>query len=134
MNSIVLMGRLTADPELKTTPNGVFVTSFSLAVQRRSQRGECDFIPIVAWRGNAEAVTKYFEKGQMMALIGRVSTRSYEDREGKTRKVFEVTAEEVYFCSSKERKEREKDGTEDEELPFALCECPDFECGGQLPF
>ncbi len=105
LNVVTLLGRLTADPELKTTTNGNMVTTFTLAVNRNfvGQNGErqADFIDIVAWRTTAEFVTKYFKKGQMMALQGSLQTRTYEDDQGKKRKVTQAVAESVYFCTSK---------------------------------
>ena len=105
LNNVVLMGRLTADPELKQTQNGVSVLSFSLAVDRdytqQGQEKQVDFINIVAWRLTAEFISKYFTKGQMMALKGAIQTRSYEDKQGNKRTAFEVVADKVYFCSSK---------------------------------
>lgn len=106
LNTVALMGRLVADPELKTTPSGVSVTSFRIAVDRSysSREGgerQADFIDIVAWRGTAEFVCKYFTKGQMIALQGRIQTRSYEDKQGNKRMAVEVVAENVHFCGSK---------------------------------
>lgn len=104
LNNVVLMGRMTADPELKNTPNNVAVTSFSIAVQRKYVSGQekvTDFIEIVAWRNTAEFICKYFKKGQMIAIEGSIQTRSYEDKEGNKRKVFEVVASGVDFVGSK---------------------------------
>ena len=105
LNVVTLLGRLTADPELKTTTNGTAVTTFTLAVNRNfvGQNGErqADFIDIVAWRTTAEFVTKYFKKGQMMALQGSLQTRTYEDAQGNKRKVTEGVADSVYFCTPK---------------------------------
>ena len=105
LNVVALLGRLTADPELKTTTNGNIVTTFTLAVNRSfvGQNGErqADFIDIVAWRATAEFVTKYFKKGQMMALQGSLQTRTYEDKQGNKRKVTEVVADSVHFCTPK---------------------------------
>ena len=105
LNVVALLGRLTADPELKTTTNGNMVTTFTLAVNRSfvGQNGErqADFIDVVAWRATAEFVTKYFKKGQMMALQGSLQTRTYEDKQGNKRKVTEVVAESVHFCTPK---------------------------------
>ena len=105
LNVVALLGRLTADPELKTTTNGNMVTTFTLAVNRSfvGQNGErqADFIDIVAWRATAEFVTKYFKKGQMMALQGSLQTRTYEDKQGNKRKVTEVVADNVHFCTPK---------------------------------
>ena len=101
LNRTILMGRLTADPELKKTPNGVSVTSFTLAVQRNYQKEQTDFIPIVAWRQTADFICQYFRKGQLIALEGSVQTRSYTDKNGNKRTAFEVVAEHVYFAESK---------------------------------
>lgn len=103
-NLVVLTGRLTADPELKTTPNGISVTSFSIAVNRRYRAGEetqADFINIVAWRQSAEFITKYFKKGSMIGIEGSIQTRKYTDKDGNNRTVFEVVANNVQFVESK---------------------------------
>ena len=105
MNTICLMGRLTADPELRSTQSGVAVTSFTLAVERdytpKGQDKQADFIPVVAWRQTAEFVCKYFRKGQRAALTGSLQTRQYTDRDGNKRTAYEVVAEHVYFAESK---------------------------------
>lgn len=105
LNHIVLMGRLTRDPELRRTQSGIAVASFTLAVDQdyKSQNGErgVDFINIVAWRGTAEFAEKYFEKGQMAVVSGRLSTRNYEDKNGNKRTAYEVVASNIYFCGSK---------------------------------
>lgn len=103
-NLVVLTGRLTADPELKTTPNGVPVTSFSIAVNRNYRAGEeqqTDFINIVAWRQRAEFITKYFTKGSMIGIEGSIQTRRYTDKNGNNRTAFEVVANNVQFVESK---------------------------------
>lgn len=103
-NLVVLSGRLTADPELKTTPNGVSVTSFSIAVDRRYKQGEekqTDFINIVAWRQTAEFITKYFSKGSMIGIEGSIQMRRYQDKDGNNRTAFEVIANNVQFIESK---------------------------------
>lgn len=105
INTITLMGRLTADPELRTTPNGRSVTSFSIAVDRGYARpGEerqTDFINIVAWQQQAEFVCRYFKKGSMIALTGSLQTRSYEDKNGNKRTAYDVVGREFSFCGSK---------------------------------
>lgn len=101
LNRVILMGRFTADPELKKTPNGVSVTAFTIAVQRNYQKEETDFINIVAWRQTADFVCRYFTKGQLIALEGAIQTRRYTDKNGNNRTVFEVLAEHVYFAESK---------------------------------
>jgi single-strand DNA-binding protein len=105
LNKVILTGRLTATPELKTTPGGVSVTSFSIAVQRQFKSADgsyqTDFINIVAWRNTAEFVTRYFEKGQLIAIVGSIQTRQYEDKTGAKRTAFEVVADEAQFVESK---------------------------------
>ena len=98
------MGRLVADPELRHTPSDIAVTSFTLAVDRQYKAGteqQADFIDIVAWRGTAEFVCKYFTKGQMMAVHGAIQTRTYQDKDGSKRKAFEIVAGDVNFCGDK---------------------------------
>jgi single-strand DNA-binding protein len=105
LNKIILMGRLTKDPELRRTQSGTAVTSFSLAVDRdfKSQSGEkeTDFIDIVAWRQTAEFVSKYFTKGRMAVVEGRLQLRDWTDREGGKRRSAEVVADNVYFGDSR---------------------------------
>ena len=105
LNKIILMGRLTRDPELRRTQSGTAVTSFSLAVDRdfKSQAGEkeTDFIDVVAWRNTAEFVSKYFTKGRMAIVEGRLQIRDWTDRDGGKRRSAEVVAENVYFGDSK---------------------------------
>lgn len=105
LNCIIIMGRLTADPELRTTQSGLSVTSFTVAVDRKfSKQGEekqTDFINVVAWRNNAEFITRYFGKGQMIALQGSLQTRTYEDKNGNKRTAYEVIADSASFCGGK---------------------------------
>ena len=105
MNKVILMGRLTRDPEVRYTQSNTAVASFSIAVNRRFVRqGEerkADFINIVAWNQTAEFVSKYFKKGQQVGVIGRIQTRNYDDADGKKVYVTEVVAEEVYFADSR---------------------------------
>ena len=105
LNKIILMGRLTRDPELRRTGTGTAVTSFSLAVDRdfKSQSGEkeTDFIDIVAWRSTAEFVSKYFTKGRMAVVEGRLQIRDWTDKDGGKRRSAEVVADNVYFGASK---------------------------------
>lgn len=111
LNIAVLQGRLTAEPELKTTPNGTAVTSFSIAVGRPYQKSgeerQTDFFDVVAWRNNAEFITRYFHKGNLICVQGRLETRTYEDKNGNKRKVWEVVAESAHFCESKKSQEEE---------------------------
>ena len=105
LNNAVIMGRLVARPELRTTESGISVTSFAVAVDRRfNKQGEerqADFIDIVAWRNTAEFVCKYFDKGSMIAVQGSIQTRIYEDKDGNKRKAVEIVADNVSFCGSK---------------------------------
>lgn len=105
LNVVAIMGRLVADPELRKTPNGVSTTTFTIACDRNyaSAGGErqTDFVDIVAWRGTAEFVCKYFSKGRLIAIDGSLQTRTYEDKEGKKRKVYEIVANTVNFADSK---------------------------------
>ena len=110
MNQIVIMGRMTRDPELRHTPNGVPVASFTLAVDRGfvtkdSGERQTDFIDVVAWRSTAEFVSKYFAKGQMTAVTGRLQIRDWTDKDGNKRRSAEVVAENIYFTESKKSRE-----------------------------
>lgn len=97
LNSVILIGRLTRDPELRYTTNGTAVCHFTLAVQRKYNREEADFIDIVAWRGLAENCANYLAKGRLTAVEGRLQIRSYETQEGQKRRVTEVIADDVRF-------------------------------------
>jgi len=110
LNHIVLMGRLTRDPELRRTQSGVAVVSFSLAVDRDfggrdGGEKQTDFIDIVAWRNTAEFVSKYFSKGRMAVVSGRLQIRDWVDRDGGKRRSAEVVADNVYFGDSKRDRE-----------------------------
>lgn len=112
-NLVVLTGRLTADPELKTTQSGVSYTNFSIAVQRKYKSGEepeTDFINIVAWRGSAEFVCKYFTKGEMIGIDGSIQTRRYQDKNGNNRTAFEVVANNVQFVEAKRNQSADVEG------------------------
>lgn len=108
INSAVIMGRLTADPELRQTQSGISVARFSVAVERPySKDGErqTDFLDVVAWRNTADFVCRYFAKGQMIAISGSIQARTYTDRDGNRRKSVEIVADGVSFCGDKpERK------------------------------
>ena len=110
LNKIVIMGRLTRDPELRRTQSGTAVTSFSIACDRdfESQSGEkeTDFIDVVAWRNTAEFVSKYFSKGRMAVVEGRLQIRDWTDREGGKRRSAEVVADSVYFGDSRPREDQ----------------------------
>ena len=105
LNRIVLMGRLTRDPELRRTQSGTAVASFSIACDRdyaaQGAEKETDFVDIVAWRNTAEFVSKYFTKGRMAVVSGRLQIRNWQDKEGNKRRSAEVVADNVYFGDSK---------------------------------
>jgi len=104
MNVAILMGRLTATPELRQTTSGIAVTSFTLAIDRYTKAGDekkADFINIIAWRQTAEFVANYFKKGQLVAVEGSIQTRKYQDKEGNNRIAFEVVASNVHFAEAK---------------------------------
>lgn len=107
LNSVALMGRMVKDPELRHTQSGTAVTSFTLAVERdyapEGGNREVDFIDCVAWKGTGEFVSKYFSKGSMAAVNGRLQLRDWTDKEGNKRRSAEVVAESVYFCESKKK-------------------------------
>ena len=132
LNKVIIMGRLTRDPELRRTQSGTAVTSFTLAVDRdfKSQSGEkeTDFIDVVAWRNTGEFAAKYLTKGRMAAVEGRIQVRDWQDKDGNRRKAVEVVADNVYFADSKrDSKPQETPATNE----------PDFdeiEDDGDLPF
>ena len=100
MNKVILKGRLTVKPELKSTVNGVAVTDFSIAINRRFNREQTDFINCQAWRTTAEFVCKYFDKGQEICVVGELHNDKWE-KDGETRYASRVSVDEVYFCGSK---------------------------------
>ena len=131
MNHIDLMGRLTRDPELRTTSAGTPVASFTLAVDRRyapKDGGErtADFIDCVAWRQTGEFISKYFRKGQMLAISGSLQIRDWTDKDGNKRRTAEVNCESAYFTESR----RSKGETESQPAEFEPVEVDD----GELPF
>lgn len=127
LNKVILMGNLTADPEYKTTPSGVAVTTFKIAVGRRfAKQGDevtADFFSIVAWRNTAEFVSKYFAKGKAIVVVGSLQNRSWTAQDGSKRYATDVVADECYFAGGKES------GSEDNSAP-------NFEeiGDGELPF
>ena len=106
MNKVILMGRLTRDPEVRyTQTNNTLVASFSLAINRRfvrqGEERQADFVNVVAWSKTGEFVSKYFKKGQQVAVVGRIQTRTWDDEQGQKHYVTEVVAEEAHFADSK---------------------------------
>jgi single-strand DNA-binding protein len=103
-NKVILGGRLTGDPELKKTPSGVSVTSFSVAVNRRYQKdseAQADFINVTAWRQTAEFICQYFKKASSICIVGSIQTRSWTDNNGQKRYATEVVADEAFFVDAK---------------------------------
>lgn len=100
-NRIIVIGRLVADPELRTTPNGINVASFRVAVNRPRDKEKSDFFNVVAWRQNAEFITRYFSKGKLIGIEGSLQTRDYTDKEGNKRTAFEIQVERAFFTESK---------------------------------
>ena len=108
-NKVILIGNMTADPEIKTTTSGVSVCSFSIAINRKFRKegeSECDFINIVAWRQQAEFVSKYFKKGNPILICGQLQTRNYTDNQGQKRYVTEVVADEVSFVAPAQNEQK----------------------------
>ena len=105
LNKVILMGRLTKDPELRYTASNIPVCSFTLAVDRnfvrQGEERQADFIPIVVWRHTAEFCNRYYRKGLQVVVSGRIQTRSWDDQEGRRRYITEVVADETYFADSK---------------------------------
>lgn len=134
LNKIILAGRMTKDPELRRTPAGVAVTSFTLAVDRdfKDQNGEkaTDFIDVVVWRNTAEFVSKYFSKGRVAIVDGRLQIRDWTDKDGGKRRNAEVLAENVYFGDSKQEGAQKSVLPSEQAVEFAPIEEED----GELPF
>ena len=137
LNKVIMTGRLTAKPELKKTQTDVSVASFSLAVQRNFKNGngeyDTDFINCNAWRGQAEFLCKYFDKGQLVTVVGSLTSRKYEDANGNKRTAFEVVVEEALFAESKSDRQQ----TQTAPAPMGVAgydvEFEEFD-GEELPF
>ena len=131
LNKVILGGRMTADPELKQTPQGVSVTSFSVAVNRRGKDAQTDFISCVAWRQTAEFICKFFKKGSSICISGSIQTRTWNDQQNNKRYATEVVAEEAFFVDSK------TEGVTGEEAAFQTQSTTKFEevtSDDELPF
>lgn len=133
-NLVVLTGRLTETPELKTTPSGVSVTSFAIAVSRpyrKDKDQETDFINIVAWRQTAEFIAHYFTKGSLIGITGAIQTRKYQDKNGNNRTAFEVVANEAQFVMPKSVAESafnsDNNIPDSEPATFSTADTDDFE-------
>lgn len=131
-NKVILGGRLTADPELKTTPTGLSVAEFTVAVNRQYNKNDTDFISCKAWRNTAEFVCKWFSKGSSICLVGSIQTRMWTDKDGKTRTVQDVVVDEVSFVDGKNDSPKVEPKFED------ITDAPSFdeasEFGPDLPF
>ena len=137
LNRIVLMGRLVKDPELRRTGSGTAVTSVTLAVDRdfKEQDGtrKADFIDVVAWKGTAEMLAKYFTKGRMAAVDGRLQLRDWTDKDGNKRRTAEVVANSVYFGDSKSSDTQSAPASMNP-VPVSAADFQEVDDDGQLPF
>ena len=135
LNHIVIMGRLTRDPELRHTQNGIAVASFSIACDRdrKNEDGnrDTDFVDVVAWRNTAESVSRFFSKGRMAVVSGRLQIRSWTDKEGNKRRTAEIVADNVYFGDSRPTAQ---DNSYPAIVPGAQTFTQIDEDDGQLPF
>lgn len=131
LNMVVIMGRITADPELRTTQSGLSVTSFSVAVDRGYVKDggerQTDFINCVAWRQNADFITRYFSKGSMIAITGSLQQRSYTDKDGNKRTAYEVIVDRASFCGSKAESGTSNAVKNDAPASFSNVDTGDFE-------
>jgi single-strand DNA-binding protein len=139
LNRITLMGRLVADPEMRTTPNGIAVATLRLAVDRdfkNKQTGEkeTDFISVVAWRQTAEFVTRYFTKGRMAVVEGRLQIRPYTDKDGNKRTAAEVVADNVYFGDSQKGGDSSNTSQEYQKPAQQSAGFQEIQDDGDLPF
>ena len=137
LNKSFLQGRLVADPELRHTPNGVAVATFRLAVERdfKDEQGNrtADFINVVAWRQTAEFVSRFFTKGRMALVQGRLQTRDYTDKEGNKRTIAEVITDNVYFSDSRRDGTGDTSNTSGDQEGYEAC-FSDIQDDGKLPF
>ena len=128
LNVVAIMGRLVADPELRTTPSGVNVVSFRIACDRNyarpGEQRQADFIDIVAWRQTAEFVSKYFQKGSLIAIEGSIQTRQYQDKNGNNRTAVEVVANNVSFAGPKNSNSNAGSGTYQNNAPAYQNQAP----------
>lgn len=148
-NKAILVGRLTADPELKQTPNGVSVTSFSIAVNRaftpKGGERQTDFLDIVAWRQTAEFICRYFSKGRAILIEGSIQTRTYVDKNGQNRRAWEIVADSAHFVENKNAAGGAAPGAMPDSMAPASAPAPAYSSGnvedfadidddGDLPF
>ena len=140
-NKVILGGRITADPELKSTPSGISVTSFTVAVNRsyRGKNGEepqADFINVTAWRQTAEFITRHFHKASSICIVGSIQTRSWVDKQGQKRYATEVVADEAHFVDKKASAENSNPNTYAGKKEYETAPAGYVESGGDedLPF
>lgn len=134
MNKIVIMGRLTASPELKYTKTDTAVVSFQVAVNREYKADQTDFVPCVAWRKTAEFIDKHFDKGDMIAIVGSLQSRQWEDDNGKKHTAWEVIVANTYFCGGKKKDTKAVDVSADDDADGSIfTEMTDTD-DGDLPF
>lgn len=136
-NKVIIGGRLTGDPELKQTPSGISVTSFSVAVNRRGKNDQTDFFNVQAWRGTAEFICQYFRKASSICIVGELQTRNWTDGQGNKRYAIEIVADEAKFVDSKSESRGEYDDSEYNAAPAVPAPAPNFEELGDdedLPF
>lgn len=121
MNSVIIMGRLTATPELRTTNSGVNVTTFTVAVDRdyvkAGEERQTDFLRVIAWKSTAEFVTRYFTKGKMIAVEGSIQNRKYTDKDGNEKEATEIIADTIHFCGDK-KEDKKEEKKEEDALPW----------------
>lgn len=138
MNKVILMGRLTREPEMRQTPQGTSVTRFTLAVNRRyAKEGQqqADFINCVAWRQTGEFIARYFNKGAMIAAVGSIQTRSWDGQDGKRQYATEVNVDEAYFTGSKSESDSYGKSKDSNEYKSDYSDFEDFDGSeDDLPF
>ena len=135
MNTISIIGRLTAAPDVRTTQSGVPVCSFTLAVKRPRVKDTTDFINVVVWRASAEYIGKYGKKGSLVGVSGSLTSRKYEDKEGNKRTAFEVVADSVELCESRSNDEGgQTPSFATQNSNFSANTDVDIDCAEDLPF
>lgn len=136
-NKVIIGGRLTGDPELKQTPSGISVASFTVAVNRRGKSDQSDFFNVTAWRGTAEFICQYFRKASSICIVGELQTRSWTDGQGNKRFAMDIVATEAQFVDKKSEMRGEYDDSEYNAAPDVPAPAPNFEELGDdevLPF
>lgn len=136
-NSATLGGRLTADPELKTTSSGITVTSFTIAINRRAgedKEAKSDFINCIAWRQTAEFITRYFKKGSSICVVGAIQTRSWTDKDGNKKYATEVVVERAYFVDSKSENNTQNANAGTYDNAYSQASFQDIDTDDDLPF